>query len=247
MESFFALLLTGYTYSRPVLMIGCFVLGLLIMAIKDKETKNLGLWLIASSLIAMMDVIFQIVAVRFSMEFIAKSAYAKTAISMALQIICIVSLVLYAKRRYVIGSWLVIVVIINRVGLTFGLTFVFQAINGKIAKSVIPLQYAYLTTIVSLIPALIEAVIVFALYVRNRKYEKDIKLFFIKPLISLMTTVAVIAIYAGAILTADKGNQIQIRNMVTDASMMVTFINMVTLLLAAVYILIKAPHKNNEY
>ena len=182
-------------YGKPALYAAALVLGIIIICIKDKATKLLGIWIAACALGNILDVIYVLLARYGGAVFLSRFALYKSVMAFVFSTAAVVLLFLYAKLRYGVSSSLLIVLLSVKLGSTLIIRFLMQSVfsYNRIGDVV---NYGYFSSVLNLIPGIAVAVILFIIFIKNKHKETELKLLWLSPLSSVIATTLFFFMYS---------------------------------------------------
>ena len=237
MSLFFVFMYYLNEYGKPFLCVAALVLGIIIICTKDKATKMLGIWAVAGALGNIIDLVCEVLLRTTGAASVSKFAYLMTILALLITTVAYVMLFLYARSRYALKNYILIVLFAVNIGMNVINRFLVSWIVSY-GRSMDNFNFGYLSNAIGVIPALVTAVMVFIIFFKNRPKEKELKLFWLYFLISLIITSLYFVIYFMLVFTGNTGYS-RIGNSLSDVYMILRIAQVVILLFACIYILIK--------
>ena len=247
MNAYYDIVNTMFYIVYPMLMTACLVLGIIIICQKDRATKMLGIWVVVSAASGLIFSLFILCAGFISKTDSAFFATARTVMTGILGYASIAAFFMYAKLRYKVKAYILIIILVSTVSLTFiiNLSWQFAFKTLYIGKNSLVLQFV--NSIIGLIPSVVENIIFLLVYLKNRPVEKELKLLFLWPLSVLIYSALTILVYTvGCFIPSYGSSRIRVIEGVNSAAVILKLMDLVIFLLFAIYILVKGRRKQSE-
>ena len=229
---FISLLQILNTYGRTVLGVLLLILGIVVVCVKDKATKNLGFWMIISGINGMLGGISALLQTYGGVELYAKTSSLFTVLGVLLMTAAYVFFFLYAKARYS-AKGLLPIILIKLAG--FPITMILTIVmNPLIFADKIDL-YLFLSCIATSIFDIVVLIILTRIYMKNRSREEHLSNLWLVPLIQLIGFLFEILVSLIVVILPSSSGVCDMLSLISKVLLMVV------VPVFAVYILIKAP------
>ncbi|MCR5803107.1 MAG: hypothetical protein K6G47_02480 [Clostridia bacterium] len=232
---FFSFLQTLNTSGRIVLGALLIILGIVVVLVKDKATKNLGFWTLISGINGVLSGTLGILRIRGSAEILARASSLFTVLGMLLTTAAYVFLFLYAKARYS-AKGLLPVILIKLAG--FPVTMILNIIMNPLVLSDKINLYLFLSCITTTIFDIAVLIILTRIYIKNRSREEHLPMLWLVPLIQVIGFLFEIMVSLIVVILPSSSGVCDVMSLISIV------IVMAVVPVFAVYILIKAPQSS---
>jgi hypothetical protein len=248
MNSLYNTLTDIYACLRLVIALACIVLAIIIICKKEKATKMLGISILMISSAVLVSFVLSLSYRGMREYFIAKSfSIFATLLTSFLNSAALLFIFLYATMRYRIKKFVIFFLIANRMCLGFIISFLWQFPYRAFITTFNAFQYRYATSMLNMVPSIIETVILFAVFLANRPKERDLKLLFLKYLADLIIYVMILSAYIFAfIVLANYKEPLEGDRILDIGLLIINYIRLIIMPAFTVYILVKGRRKQPE-
>jgi hypothetical protein len=231
----------------PSMMIACLVLGIIIICKKDRATKMLGVWFAVTALSGLIYSLFIIFIGFISKIDVSLFVTARTIITGILGYASVFAFFMYAKLRYNVKAYWLIIILAGSVTLTFVINISWQLAFRLLYTEKRSLALQFVRSIVGIIPSVVENVIFLVIYLKNRPVEKELKLLYLRPLSVLIFDALTALVYTvGCFVPSEGSRRMRVMESVSAIALIINILNMVVFILFAIYVLAKGRRQQPE-
>lgn len=229
------LLYYAHFFIHPALLVVSLIIGIIILGLKEKVTKFLGMWITCEAVFGILEAVFTQVMRYGGAEKATHSAIYFRVAEIAFLAAAALALFLYARSRYGTRNIVGVLIVVAQVILTLLLPYIYTEIL-KPRNFSEPMQFSLLLTCINLIPRLIVSILLLSVYFRNRRKEEDLKLLWTNHLIALIFLGLQLVMYLIAVVNvADHYKAMD--NFVAMGTLILSAVSMFVLPLFAIYVL----------
>ena len=247
MSAYYGITNSLYYFIYPLLTIAILVLGIIIICKKDKATKMLGIWFAVSAASGLIYSLFILCAGFISKTDSAIFAAARTIMTGLLGYASIAAFFMYAKMRYKVKAYVLIIILAVSVSLSFIINISGEYVFRSVYTGNNSLVFQYVRSIFSIIPSVIENIILMIIYLKNKPVEKELKLLYLRPLSVLIVSALTTVVYTvGCFVTSNGSRRMRVSNGVGSVVVIITLLDLSIFLLFAIYVLVKGRRQHPE-
>ena len=229
---FISLLQTLNTSGRVVLNVLLLILGIVVVCVKDKATKNLGFWMLFTGIGGTLAGASNLLKTNGKVELFANTSFLFTLLGVLLTTVAYVFFFLYAKARYN-AKGLLPIILIKLVGFPISMVFAIL-LNPLVFSDKIDL-YLFLSSISTTIFDIAVLIILTCIYMKNRSREVHLPRLWLVPLIQLVGFVVEIMVSLTVVIMSSSSGVCDMLSLLSSVLLMAVVPAF------AVYILLKAP------
>lgn len=247
MNAYYDIVNTMFYIVYPMLMTACLVLGIIIICQKDRATKMLGIWVVVSAASGLIYLLFIFCAGFISKTDSAFFATARTVMTGILGYASIAAFFMYAKLRYKVKAYILIIILVCMVSSTFIINLSWQFAFKTLYTEKNSLVLQFVRSIISIVPSVVENIIFLLVYLKNRPVEKELKLLYWWPVSVLICSALIVLVYTiGCFIPSYGSRRMRVIDGVNSAVLILKLTDLIIFLLFAIYILVKGRRKQRE-